>query len=421
MTLDLTDLKTRKVSELVDLARNLRIDNAASLKKQELIFEILRNQPANQTARGEGVLEILPDGFGFLRAPDCNYLPGPDDIYVSPSQVRRFNLRTGDSVTGVIRAPKEGERYFALIKVESVNSRSPDAERDKLLFDNLTTVLPSRPLPVELDDGAWSARLVDLFVPLGFGQRTLVRAAPRAGRTWLLRELAGALRQRHPEVPLLILLIDERPEEVTEMQRATDAEVLSSTFDEPPTRHVQVADMGLERAKRMVEQGKDVIVMLDSLTRLARACNATAVAGGKMLGGVIDAGAVHRVRRAFAGGRALEEGCSLTMIATLLEHTGARIDEIVAEEMQGTANAELVLRRELAEAGHFPALDLRQCWSAHERHMSAEARARGMALRRLLPEDPVESLLRAQGWLRRFSTNTAVLDACENGLLDSAV
>lgn len=385
--LDLTDLKLRKISELVEMARVLRVENAAGLKKQELIFEILRNQPGSTaSARGEGVLEILPDGFGFLRAPDYNYLPGPDDIYVSPSQVRRFNLRTGDMVSGVIRAPKEGERYFALIKVEAVNSRNPDSEREKLLFDNLTPVYPSRPLKLAHRPGANATRLIDLYAPIGLGQRVLVHAPPRSGRTWLFREIAAGLRANHPDVALLILLVDERPEEVTELVRENIAEVLSSTFDEPPTRHVQVADMGIERAKRMVEQGRDVVVLVDSITRLARACHATAVAGGKLQGGVIDAGAVHRVRRFFSSGRALEEGGSLTLVAASLTETGARIDELVAEELQGTANAEITLSRDLAERGRFPAIDLHRTFSSRpELTVGVDRAEEAGTLRRSLP------------------------------------
>lgn len=409
--LDLTDLKLRKISELVEMARVLRVENAASLKKQELIFEILRSQPGGASARGEGVLEILPDGFGFLRAPDYNYMPGPDDIYVSPSQVRRFSLRTGDMVSGVVRAPKEGERYLALIKVESVNGRSPDAERDKLIIENLTPVHPSRPLRLEFRADAFATRLIDLVVPLGFGQRVLVLAPPRAGRTWLFREIAEGVRKNHPGAALLVLLVDERPEEVTEMVRSVDAEVLSSTFDEPPARHVQVADMGIERAKRMVEQGKDVVVLLDSLTRLARACHATAPAGGKQLGGVLDAGAAHRVRRTFAAGRALEEGGSLTMIATALVDTEARLDEVMLDELQGTASAEIVLRRALSEQGLFPAIDLRASFQTHpERVLEAATLARVSAWRRALPESPAEALQAALAGLRAHPTNAKVLD-----------
>ena len=411
MPLDLTDLKARKVSELAEMARRLDVDNAASLKKQELIFEILRHQPAQPNARGEGVLEILPDGFGFLRAPDCNYLPGPDDIYVSPSQIRRFNLRTGDTVGGVVRAPKETERYFALIKGESINARSPDTERDKLLIDNLTPVHPDRAISLESGPERPATRLLDLFTPMGFGQRVAVMAPPRAGRTRLLVELAESIRQNHPDIPLLVLLIDERPEEVTEMQRLVGAEVLSSTFDEPPTRHVQVADMGLERAKRMVEQGRDVVVILDSLTRLARAYHATAVAGGRQLQGVVDATAVHRARRFFAAGRNLEEGGSLTMIATVLTDTGARIVEVLHEEMQGTANCEVVLRRELAEQGLFPAIDLGASYTWHvERLLSDVERGRRAVLRRELPADPSESLARVHEWMRLYADNDGLLD-----------
>ena len=407
--LDLTDLKLRKISELVDMARALRVENAVSLKKQELIFEILRNQPGSN-AHGEGVLEILPDGFGFLRAPDCNYLPGPDDIYVSPSQVRRFSLRTGDTVAGVIRAPKEGERYFALIKVESVGGRSPDAEREKLLFDNLTPVHPSRPLPLEHEGAGPGVRLIDLVAPLGLGQRVLVTAPPRAGRTTLLREVGLAIQARHPDVHLIVLLVDERPEEVTELQRTLPAEILSSTFDEPPSRHVQVAEMGIERAKRMVEQGRDVVVLLDSLSRLARALNATTPAGGKLIGGVVDASALHRLRRFFAAGRALEEGGSLTMVATLQVQTDARIDELVAEDLAGTANAELVLSRDLADQGVFPALDLGRSYSQRPVRPAPALQAVA-AWRRTLPGSPLPALSAALEALRVHASNAALLDS----------
>lgn len=409
--LDLTDLKLRKISELVEMARVLRVENAASLKKQELIFEILRNQPGSANAHGEGVLEILPDGFGFLRAPDCNYLAGPDDIYVSPSQVRRFNLRTGDTVSGVVRAPKEGERYFALIKIESIGGRSPDTERDKLIIDNLTPVHPSRPLRLEHRSDGLATRAIDLLAPLGFGQRALVLAPPRAGRTWLLREIAQGVRKNHPEAALLVLLIDERPEEVTEMTRSVEAEVLSSTFDEPPARHVQVADMGVERAKRLVEQGRDVIVLIDSLTRLARACHATAPAGGRLLGGVLDAGAAHRVRRALAGARALEEGGSLTMIATALVGTDARIDEATVEELRGTANAEIVLSAPLAQLGIFPCIDVATTYTCHaDRIVSPAGRERVSRWRRTLPQSPSLALEQVLDRLRATSTNAALLD-----------
>ncbi len=409
--LDLTDLKLRKISELVEMARVLRVENAASLKKQELIFEILRNQPGSANARGEGVLEILPDGFGFLRAPDCNYLAGPDDIYVSPSQVRRFNLRTGDTVSGVVRAPKEGERYFALIKVESIGGRNPDTERDKLLIDNLTPVHPSRPLRLEHRPDGLGTRAIDLLAPLGLGQRALLLAPPRAGRTSLLREIAQGVRKNHPEAALLVLLIDERPEEVTEMTRSVDAEVLSSTFDEPPARHVQVADMGIERAKRLVEQGRDVVVIIDSLTRLARACHATATAGGRLLGGVLDAGAAHRVRRSVAAARALEEGGSLTLIGAVLTDTDARIDEVTLDELRGTANAEIVLSGALAELGVFPALEIAATHTRHaERLVDPGRLARIARWRRSLPVDPAQATEQLIDRLRATASNSALLD-----------
>jgi len=414
--LDLTDLKQRRISELVEMARVLRVEGAANLKKQELIFEILRNQPGSANARGEGVLEILPDGFGFLRAPDCNYLAGPDDIYVSPSQVRRFNLRTGDMIAGVVRAPKEGERYFALIKIESIGGGSPDAERDKLIIDNLTPVHPHRSLSLEHRADGLSTRAIDLLAPLGFGQRALLVAPPRAGRTTLLREIAEGVRAKHPDVALLVLLIDERPEEVTEMVRSVPAEVLSSTFDEPPARHVQVADMGIERAKRMVEQGRDVVVLLDSLTRLGRAAHATAPAGGKLLGGVLDAGAAHKIRRTMAAARCLEEGGSLTLVATALTGTDARIDEAILDELKGTSNTEIVLSRELADLGLFPAIDPLATGTTHADRVLGAGRLRRLnAWRQALPRDPALALERTLDQLRVTTSNAALLDDLPSG------
>ncbi|MCB9776933.1 MAG: transcription termination factor Rho [Alphaproteobacteria bacterium] len=362
MNVDLNELRTRPISDLVDAARGYGIDNAAGLRRQDLVFEVARRQ-ATAGARGEGVLEILADGFGFLRWPDSSFQPGPDDVYVSPSQIRRFNLRTGDTIKGRVRAPKEGERYFALIKIEAVNGRSPDVERDKMLFDNLTPVLADQYLDLGGDDAPAGARLVDLLCPIGRGQRVALMAPPRAGRTRLLHDLAEACTELDPEVHVMLVLVDERPEEVVALRRSVPAEVLATTVEEPAARHLQVVEMAMERARRLVEQGRDVVVLLDSLTRLAHAANAAAQPGGRMLHGVIDVGALYRVRRTFALGRKLEEGGSLTVIAAVLTDSGASIDEVVADELHGLANA--VIRLDSAAAAHawWPALDPARTWS----------------------------------------------------------
>ena len=358
MPLDLSELRGKRITELVSTARSLGIDNAAGLKKQELIFEIVRKRPGGSSgAHGEGVLETLPDGFGFLRSPDCNYLPGPDDIYVSPSQIRLFNLRTGDLVYGRVRAPKEGERYFALIRIEKVNGRSPDEERDKILFDNFAPIHPQRVIAFDSPDVR--LRLIERLLPLGFGQRIAVLTPPRAGRTTLLRDLCRAIHAANPDTIMMVLLVDERPEEVSAMQEAVTAEVLSSTFDEPPQRHVQVSDMVIERAKRLVEQGRDVVLLVDSLSRLARAHNATAPTGGRELRGGVDIAAIHKARRFFGAGRSLDGGGSLTMVATVLTDTGHDVDEVLLQEVQGTANAEIRLDAELVADDLWPGIDVR--------------------------------------------------------------
>ena len=393
--LDLTALRGRAITDLVEMARRLDIDNAGSLRKQELIFEIVRRQsPTVTSARGSGVLETLPDGFGFLRSPECNYQPGPDDIYVSPSQIRRFNLRTGDLVDGRIRAPKEGERYFALIKIEEVNGRSPEIERDKLLFDNLTAVHPTRGFALDTAGAPASVRAVDLLAPLAFGQRVLVRAPQRSGRSTLLRELVTAVRSAHPDVHVMVLLVDERPEEVTDLREVLDAEVISSTIDEQASRHVQVAEIGLERARRLVEQGRDVLVVLDSLSRLARAYEAVVPAGGRLLYGSIDAAALHRVRRCFAEGRDLREAGSLTLIATVLADEGARADEVLVDELSASANSEIVLSQALADRGRFPAIEPSACKVRRADRFLSPAALRGReALRMELREHGAEQAL----------------------------
>ncbi len=409
MSFDLSELRPRRIAELVDLARDLGVDNAAGLKKQELVFEIVRRKAVAGGAKGRGVLETLPDGFGFLRSPDCNYLPGPDDIYVSPSQIRRFNLRTGDLVEGRVRAPKEGERYFALIKIECVNDRSPDTEREKILFDNLTAVFPTRSLP--LGDAADAAvRFVDLVAPIGFGHRVLLRAPARSGRTFMITSLVTAIRAADPDAVVMVVLIDGRPEELTVMQRAVDAEVLASTFDEPPARHVQVAEMALERARRVSEQGRDVVVFLDSLTRLARAYNATRASGDREVHGAVDLHAVHLARRTFGAGRALEEGGSLTMIATALTGTGAPVDRVLLEELEGAANVELYYDGGLAASGIRPAIDPVASHSrdADHLHREAEREARDTLLGSL-PEDPRERHAALLARIAGTANNAALL------------
>ncbi len=357
----LRELKQKPMVELVQLAKELNIEGGAGLRKQELIFALLQGQAAkNGTIYGEGVLECLPDGFGFLRAPDYNYLPGPDDVYVSPSQIRRFGLRTGDSISGTIRPPKESERYFALLKVEKINGEAPEVARDKILFDNLTPLYPQERFNLEVpsDSKNYSTRTLDLLVPVGKGQRCLIVSPPRAGKTMLLQNIANAIAHNHPDTVLIVLLIDERPEEVTDMQRTVQAEVVSSTFDEPATRHVQVAEMVIEKAKRLVEHKKDVVIMLDSITRLARAYNTVVPPSGKILSGGVDSNALHKPKRFFGAARNLEEGGSLTIISTALIDTGSRMDEVIFEEFKGTGNSEVHLDRKLMEKRIFPCLDI---------------------------------------------------------------
>jgi len=365
--LNLKTLKEKKIGELAQIARNFNVDGASSLRKQDLIFAILQAQ-AEQSGLiyGEGVLEILSDGFGFLRSPDYNYLPGPDDIYVSPSQIRRFNLRTGDVVAGHIRPPKEGERYFALLKVEAINYEEPERAREKILFDNLTPLYPEEQLKLEHAPEEYTTRLIDLLTPIGKGQRGLVVAAPRTGKTMMLQSIAHGIAQNHKEVILIVLLIDERPEEVTDMQRSVRAEVVSSTFDEPATRHVQVAEMVIEKAKRLVEHGKDVVILLDSITRLARAYNAVVPPSGKLLSGGVDANALRGPKKFFGAARNLEDGGSLTIIGTALVDTGSRMDEVIFEEFKGTGNMEIHLDRRLMDKRIFPAVDINRSGTRKE-------------------------------------------------------
>jgi transcription termination factor Rho len=365
--LNLKTLKEKKIGELAQIARDFNVEGASSLRKQDLIFAILQAQAERSGfIYGEGVLEILSDGFGFLRSPDYNYLPGPDDIYVSPSQIRRFNLRTGDVVAGQIRPPKEGERYFALLKVEAINYEEPERAREKILFDNLTPLYPQEQLRLEHTPEEYTSRIIDLLTPIGKGQRGLIVAAPRTGKTMMLQNLAHGIAQNQKEVILIVLLIDERPEEVTDMQRSVRAEVVSSTFDEPATRHVQVAEMVIEKAKRLVEHGRDVVILLDSITRLARAYNAVVPPSGKLLSGGVDANALRGPKKFFGAARNIEDGGSLTIIGTALIDTGSRMDEVIFEEFKGTGNMEIHLDRRLMDKRMFPALDINRSGTRKE-------------------------------------------------------
>jgi transcription termination factor Rho len=393
--MNLVELKAKKVGELTKMSREFDIEGASGMRKQELIFALLQAQTEkNGLIYGEGVLEILPDGFGFLRAPDYSYLPGPDDIYVSPSQIRRFSLRTGDTVSGQIRPPKDSERYFALLKVEAVNYEDPEKSRDKILFDNLTPLYPESRIVLERDAKNYCVRIMDLLTPIGFGQRGLIVSAPRTGKTMLLQDIANSINANHKDIVLIVLLIDERPEEVTDMERSVDAEVISSTFDEPPQRHVQVAEMVLEKAKRLVEHQRDVIILLDSITRLARAYNTVVPPSGKILSGGVDSNALHRPKRFFGAARNIEEGGSLTIIATALVDTGSRMDEVIFEEFKGTGNLELQLDRKLSDKRVFPALDINKSGTRKEELLlEPEVLNRVWILRKLLASlNPVDSM-----------------------------
>lgn len=393
--INLADLKKKNITELYKMAKDLGIDVTSGMRKQELIFAILKAQTdKNGGVYGEGVLEILQDGFGFLRSPDYSYLPGPDDIYVSPSQIRRFNLSTGDTVSGQIRSPKEGERYFALLKVESINFDPPEVSFGTINFDNLTPTYPDERLKLETEPDNYSARIMDLMTPIGKGQRGLIVAPPRTGKTMLLQNIANSIAKNHPDVILIVLLIDERPEEVTDMQRLVKAEVVSSTFDEPAQRHIQVSEMVIEKAKRLVEHKKDVVILLDSITRLARAYNTVIPPSGKILSGGVDSNALHRPKRFFGAARNIVEGGSLTIIATALVDTGSRMDEVIFEEFKGTGNMEIHLDRKLADKRIFPAIDINRSGTRKEELLlPKDILTRIWILRKLLsPLNPVDSM-----------------------------
>ena len=412
MSISLADLKEKNITDLAKIAKDLAIPGASGMRKQELIFQILRAQTEkNGLIFSEGVLECLPDGFGFLRAPEYNYLPGPDDIYVSPSQIRKFDLRTGDTVSGQVRPPKDGERYFALIKVEAVNFEDPEVARSKIFFDNLTPLYPQGRLKMETTKENLTGRVLDLLCPVGKGQRGLIVAPPRTGKTMMLQNMANSITTNHPEVALIVLLIDERPEEVTDMQRTVKGEVISSTFDEPPQRHVQVAEMVLEKAKRLVEHKRDVVILLDSVTRLARAYNAVTPPSGKVLSGGIDANALQRPRRFFAAARNIEEGGSLTIMATALIDTGSRMDDVIFEEFKGTGNMEINLDRRLVDKRTFPAIDINRSGTRKEELlMPADELNRVWVLRKVLnPLSPVEAMELLLGRLTKTKSNAEFL------------
>ncbi len=394
-TLDLVELKDMSIQNLNQIAKDLNVTGIAGLRKQELIFKILQTQAEKSgLIFSEGVLECLPDGFGFLRAPEYNYLPGPDDVYVSPSQIRRFDLRTGDTISGQIRPPKEGERYFALIKVDAINFEPPEEARNKIFFDNLTPLYPDERLKLETTRDSASGRVMDLLTPIGKGQRGLIVAAPRTGKTMLLQSIANSITANHPEVSLIVLLIDERPEEVTDMQRSVKGEVISSTFDEPASRHVQVAEMVIEKAKRLVEHKRDVVILLDSITRLARAYNTVVPPSGKVLSGGVDSNALQRPKRFFGAARNIEEGGSLTIVASALIDTGSRMDDVIFEEFKGTGNMEIHLDRKLMDKRVFPAIDITKSGTRKEELLvPKEELNRIFVLRRVLnPLSPVESM-----------------------------
>ncbi len=412
--MNIDEIKRLPISQLTDMAKDFNVPGAGGLRRQDLIFAILQAEAEkNGVIYGAGVLEILPDGFGFLRAVDYNYLPSPDDIYISPSQIRRFSLRTGDTISGEVRPPKEGEKYFALLKVDTVNFESPETARDKILFDNLTPLYPQEKLNLESNPENFSTRVMDLFTPIGKGQRGLIVSPPRAGKTVLLQDIAHSISANHKEVILMVLLIDERPEEVTDMQRSVQGEVVSSTFDEPASRHVQVAEMVIEKAKRLVEHKKDVVILLDSITRLARAYNTVVPPSGKVLSGGVDSNALHKPKRFFGAARNIENGGSLTIISTALIDTGSRMDEVIFEEFKGTGNMELHLDRRIADRRVFPAFDLIRSGTRKEELLTPKnSLNRVWILRRLLQEmNPVDAIEFIVDKIRKTQSNQEFLDS----------
>jgi transcription termination factor Rho len=416
--MDLTELKEMNIARLTQVAKDLQIPGAAGLRKQELIFKILQTQTEKSgLIFSEGVLETLPEGFGFLRAPDYNYLPSPDDVYVSPAQIRKFDLRTGDTVSGEVRPPKNGERYFALVKIQAINFESPDEARNKVFFDNLTPLYPNEWLRLETTRENLSARVMDLFTPLGKGQRAMIVSPPRTGKTMLLQAIANSVTANHPEVALIVLLIDERPEEVTDMQRSVKGEVISSTFDEPAARHVQVAEMVIEKAKRLVEHKRNVVILLDSITRLARAYNTIVPPSGKILSGGVDSNALQRPKRFFGAARNIEEGGSLTIIATALVDTGSRMDDVIFEEFKGTGNCEIHLERKLVDKRVFPAIDINKSGTRKEELLlPREDLNRIWILRKVLaPLSPTEAMELLLDRMGKAKTNGDFLASMANG------
>ena len=416
--MDITALKSKTIAELHEMAEGLNISNYSGLRKQDLIYRIEQNLLDSEVVlRGEGVLEVLPEGYGFLRSQDWNYLYGPDDIYVSPSQIKRFDLRTGDTILGQVRPPKEGERYLALLKVERVNGDEPEKAKHRIAFDNLRPRYPDERIKLESGRGDLSMRVMDLVAPVGKGQRGLIVAPPKAGKTILMQKMANAITENHPEVHLIVLLIDERPEEVTDMQENVKAEVISSTFDEPADRHTQVAEMVLEKAKRLVEHGKDVVILLDSITRLARAYNVTVPHSGKILSGGVDAHALHKPKRFFGAARNIEEGGSLTIIATALVETGSRMDEVIFEEFKGTGNMELVLDRHISDKRIFPAIDINRSGTRKEDLLLSETElARIYLLRNFLSDmPPAEAIEFLLSRMKKVRTNQEFLDSMARG------
>ncbi len=417
MPMDISDLKSKKIVELNELAKDLNIAGYSDLRKQELIFKILEAQTAKDGLTfSKGVLEVLPDGYGFLRSADYNYLPSPDDIYVSPSQIKKFSLRTGDFVSGQVRPPKEGERFFALLRVEAVNNLPPENIRERTLFDNLTPVYPTKKIVLESVPGEYSMRIMDMLAPIGKGQRGLIVSPPKSGKTVLLQKIANSITRNHPEVKLIILLIDERPEEVTDMERSVKAEVISSTFDEPADRHVQVADMVIEKAKRLVEAKEDVVILLDSITRLARAHNIVVPHSGRILSGGVDSNALHKPKRFFGAARNTEDGGSLTIIATALIDTGSRMDDVIFEEFKGTGNMELVLNRDLSDRRIFPAIDVNRSGTRREDLLLKEEElAKIWILRKILSDfNPVEAMEFLLDKIRGTKNNKEFLNNMNN-------